>query len=89
MSYSGTTSAPSGGLLDGVTNWVHNNQNLAGQMFSDALQGVGNAYAAGKNYELGTNRLALEQQIQANRSAQVGQQAPSGIINGARKKGQS
>ncbi|HEX8955832.1 MAG TPA: hypothetical protein VF798_06140 [Burkholderiaceae bacterium] len=77
------------GILDGVTNWVKNNPTLSGQLASGAVQALSSAYAARKN-NAAANQLALQRQIQANRSAQVAQQAPSGIISGARgKKGQS
>jgi hypothetical protein len=75
------------GLLDGLTNWVKNNQTLSGQLASGAMQAASNVYATRKNAATAANQLALQQQIQNNKSAQVAQQAPSGIISGARKKG--
>lgn len=74
------------GLLDGLTNWVKNNQALSGQLASGAMQAASNVYATRKNAATAANQLALQQQIQNNKSAQVAQQAPSGIISGARKK---
>ena len=71
------------GILDGITNWVKNNQTLSGQLASGAVQALNSAYAARKNNGA-ANQLALQRQIQANRSAQVAQRAPSGIISGAR-----
>lgn len=84
--YDAYNSANKPGLLDNITSWVGKNPNLTGQLISGAMSGLGNSYAASKSYELGTNQLALQQQIQANKSAQVGQDGSTGIINRARTK---
>jgi len=76
---------PPDSMLTGITKWVeaHPNSALAlGQIGGHVISGIGGAYAANRNFELGQGQLALAQQKQANANSIP---KSAGIINTARK----
>ncbi|MBV8666746.1 MAG: hypothetical protein JO269_09700 [Burkholderiaceae bacterium] len=74
----------SGGFFSGLTNWANNNAGAAhlfGQVGMGALGGLGQAYQASQQKQLGEEQLAQNQQKLNYQNQQV---KPAGIINSKR-----
>jgi hypothetical protein len=70
--------------FSGLTNWAEANPHAANglmQFGGGIAAGIGKAYEANRNYQLGLGQLSINQQRQANANSQV---ATGGIINTAR-----
>jgi hypothetical protein len=73
------------GTFQGIENWVNANPHLANglmQLGGGIASGMGKAYEANRQYQLGLGQLTINQQKQANANSQV---TSGGIINTARK----
>ncbi|MFI4938921.1 MAG: hypothetical protein ACHP7O_01030 [Burkholderiales bacterium] len=79
-----TAGMGSGNWFSGLTNWAEANPHAANglmQLGGGIASGMGKAYEADRNYQLGLGQLSINRQKQANANSQV---ATGGIINTAR-----